>query len=72
MANETIYLEIQYNKETEQIETAMHGSLIELVTLLAICIIQLENDCVTAERVVNHVKDLIPEVKLAHKLKKED
>lgn len=72
MANETIYLGIQHNQETGQTQTAMNGSLIELVTLLAICIVQMENDVVTAERVVDLVKDSIPAVKLVHESKKED
>lgn len=72
MTNETIYLGVQHNKETGQTQTAMNGSLIELVTLLAICITQMEDDVVTAERVVDLVKDSIPAVKLAHESKKED
>lgn len=72
MANETIYLGIQHNKETGQTQTAMNGSLVELATLLAICITQMENGVVTAERVVDLVRDIIPGVKSVHESKKED
>lgn len=63
--SEITYLGIQNERKTGKTEIAFNGSLLELVTLIAIASVHMEDERVSAERILDLAKMSLPKVREA-------